>query len=142
MSERVQVTAGGVAALGALAIVVFLGVVLWRYRKQIGNAVNPVSDQNLAYKGANAVTAAVTGGRETSFGGALAELFSPSVRAANAAIRAPVVLRNKGKETTAPAMPALGGGLRYDDATLERAGFSLSNPGDRPLDILITKDGA
>ena len=44
----------------------------------VGTAVNPVSDQNLAYKGANAVVQAVTGDQSTSLGSKIYDWLHPN----------------------------------------------------------------
>lgn len=53
-------------------------------------AINPVNQNNVFVAGANAVTKAVTG--EPTLGGQLARWFDSDVRAADAAMAAPVVL--------------------------------------------------
>lgn len=45
---------------------------------KVGNAVNPVSDQNLAYRGVNAVGSAVTGTKDFSLGSYLYDIFHPN----------------------------------------------------------------
>jgi hypothetical protein len=65
---------GGVLGLGALALVAGLGLLVYVKRKEIAAAVNPLSSDNLAYKGASSVTEALTGGAETTVGGAFAQL--------------------------------------------------------------------
>jgi ABC-type uncharacterized transport system permease subunit len=43
--------------------------------KAVGQAVNPVSDKNLAYQGVNAVGSAITGDKAWTLGGAIYDLF-------------------------------------------------------------------
>lgn len=68
--------------LKPLAIVVGIvgagALVWWLYGdklKSIGNAVNPASDQNLAYRGVNAVGGAVTGQKDFALGSFIYDLF-------------------------------------------------------------------
>lgn len=71
---KTELTAGGVIALTAIAGV---GIVLYLNRNAIKGAVqavNPASDQNLAYRAANAVTRTVTGDESATFGTALYDL--------------------------------------------------------------------
>ncbi len=76
------------ASLDALlfaGVLVSVGVaVLYLYAKRaaIGAAVNPLAGTNLAYRGAGALTSAITGDTVNSLGTKLAEWFSPSARAA------------------------------------------------------------
>jgi hypothetical protein len=66
----------GLAAVALLAV----GVVVYRKGPQalkaVGTAVNPLSDQNVAYKAANAVTQAVTGKPDQTLGGAIYDFFN------------------------------------------------------------------
>jgi hypothetical protein len=71
---KTELTGGGVLALAAIAGV---GVFLYWNRDAIKGAVqavNPASDQNLAYRAANAATRAVTGDSGATFGTALYDL--------------------------------------------------------------------
>lgn len=92
-TPNVNVSAGAILALFAIGAVAFL--YFWNRKsiasgvKSVVNAVNPVSDTNLAYKGASKVTSVLTGSND-SLGGTLAEWFSPSVRAANAMLNSPI----------------------------------------------------
>ncbi len=62
------------ALIGAGAAVVVIGALYLLARKAgaavvaVGQAVNPVSDKNIAYQGVNAAGAAVTGDSEFSLG--------------------------------------------------------------------------
>lgn len=47
--------------------------------KAVGNAVNPVSDQNVFYRGTNAVGEAVTGDPHFTLGGWVYDVLHPSV---------------------------------------------------------------
>jgi len=69
---------------GILAIGVVAGVGIYLAKKQlasaaaaVGTAVNPLSDQNVAYQASNAVTQAVTGNSTDTLGTALYALFNP-----------------------------------------------------------------
>lgn len=85
---KLGLTGGGVLALAAVASLAVGGVVLYVKRREIaagvseaasavGQAVNPTSDQNLAYRGVNAVGEAVTGDASFSLGAWLFEAFNP-----------------------------------------------------------------
>lgn len=75
-------------AIGAGLAVVAIGAAYLLARKAgatvsdaaaaVGTAVNPVSDQNLAYKGVNAVGSAVTGDQSFSLGGWIYDLTHPA----------------------------------------------------------------
>lgn len=65
---------GGTIAVGLLALAAGVGLYLYTKREKIVAAVNPLADTNLAYKAAGAVTEAITGGQESTLGGALAWL--------------------------------------------------------------------
>lgn len=96
---RISITAGSLLVMIALAALGFL--YFWNRKaiaqsvQAVGAAINPTADTNLAYRAASAVTSAATGTND-SFGGWLAEKFSPSVAAANAMLATPV------KSTVAP----------------------------------------
>lgn len=61
-----------------IAAVVAAGVgYLYLKRKAIGDAINPVSDKNLAYTGTNAVGAAISGDEHWSLGVAIWEFMNP-----------------------------------------------------------------
>lgn len=80
------------AAVTAVAILTGAAVLYWLMKKaggevlegvsvaaqRIGTAVNPVSDQNLAYRGVNAVGASISGSKEWSLGSAIYDLVHPS----------------------------------------------------------------
>lgn len=51
------------------------GEAIGNVAKSVGTAINPVSDQNLAYRGVGAVGAAVTGDQYWTLGGAIYDLF-------------------------------------------------------------------
>src|SRR6185369_9528348 len=74
----VNLTAGGVGAL--VGVVVIGGVVyyLYTHRKAMVEAVNPMSEQNLAYKTANKLTQAITGDDKQTFGGWISDLLLPA----------------------------------------------------------------
>lgn len=59
----------------------------------VGTAINPLSTGNLAYRGAGALTQAITGNRVDSFGTAIANLFpSKAEQAVNVMLKpAPIV---------------------------------------------------
>jgi hypothetical protein len=85
--------ASGVLAIGALAAAGCLAWWAYTKRAQIAAAVNPVSDKNLAYQAANSVVQNLPGAnKEDTLGTWIAGILSPSVRAADAAIAAPVVI--------------------------------------------------
>lgn len=53
----------------AIGVVVVAGVVWWRISRAIPkDALNPLSDKNLAYQGVNKVVQAVSGDRDDSLG--------------------------------------------------------------------------
>jgi hypothetical protein len=64
-----------------LIVTVVGGVAVYLITKhllpKVGEAVNPLSDQNLAYKGTNAVGAALTGDPSWSLGSWLYDRFNP-----------------------------------------------------------------
>ena len=69
-----------VLALGAVGL-----VVLYVFKKQaaaaasaVGAAINPISPQNIFYQGTSAVTGAVTGQANTSFGSEIYDWFNPA----------------------------------------------------------------
>lgn len=65
--------------LGAAGLL--LGYLVYRAAKQgleaAAQAINPVSDKNLAYRGVNAVGEAITGDKEFSLGSWLYDVFNP-----------------------------------------------------------------
>jgi len=79
----------GIAYLVGIGVVGFVAYQVIANKKAIVTAFNPASDQNVAYKGANAVTRAVTGNNVDTLGTWLAGIFSPAVRAANRAVYNP-----------------------------------------------------
>jgi hypothetical protein len=86
---------GGSVLTGALVIAAAVaGVMLYRNRAEIlawgKTALNPASTDNLAYKGATAITQAVTGNKVDSFGTWLANVFKPSAEKEVDAMLAPV----------------------------------------------------
>lgn len=104
-APALNLTGSGVLATAALALVAGLGVMLWVRRGDIARAasgaaaaVNPADSRNLVNRGVSAVGEAVTGEQGWSLGGALAEVFSPSVRAANAMVRARPAVPDTGDE--------------------------------------------
>lgn len=75
---KTELTAGGVLALTAVAGV---GLFLYWNRDAIKGAVqavNPASDQNLAYRAVNAVTQTATGQPNISFGSWLYDITHPN----------------------------------------------------------------
>lgn len=58
---------------------------------KVVDAVNPASDKNLAYQGANKVTQAVTGQEGDTLGVALWRMFNPAQSARDEAIEAPTL---------------------------------------------------
>lgn len=61
-----------------LAAVAAVGVgYLYMKRKDIGNAINPVSDKNLAYTGTNAVGQAIAGDENWTLGTWMFEVLNP-----------------------------------------------------------------
>lgn len=102
---QIELTSGGVLVLLG---VVLGGLVLWRASRvasdaagqawegikdgaaTVGGWVNPVSDQNLAYQGVNAVGGALTGEQNWSLGGAVYDWFN------SAPAPAPVPIRSGG----------------------------------------------
>jgi hypothetical protein len=75
---------------GVIALVTVVGIgaavaALWKNRAAVSAAVNPLSDRNLAYQGANAITQAVTGNKIDTVGTQIANRFpGASERAVNA----------------------------------------------------------
>ena len=62
----------------AVAVAIAAGLAYLYYKRgAIGEAVNPVSRNNLAHKGVNAVGEAVTGDSNWTLGGAMFELLNP-----------------------------------------------------------------
>jgi hypothetical protein len=76
----------------ALATVIGLGAAiaaLWKNRAAVGAAVNPLSDRNLAYQGANALTQAITGNKVDTVGTQIANRFPGAAeRAVNSMLSA------------------------------------------------------
>lgn len=113
---KVNLTGSGV--VGLAAIVGLVALALWVRKSGSAaaaaavEAVNPASDRNLVNRGVSAVGAAVTGEDSWTLGGQLAEWFSPSVRAADEALRAPA--RSVDRELLAlndeRALPGTGAG--------------------------------
>jgi UDP-glucose 6-dehydrogenase len=56
---KVSLTGGGVVGLAAVAGVAYLGYKVVKSKDAVIQAVNPMSDQNLAYKGASAASRAL-----------------------------------------------------------------------------------
>jgi hypothetical protein len=78
---KTEITGSGVVALAGVAVVAGLGVWAYANRKEIAEAVqvvNPASDKNIVYRGANAATQAITGQSNTSFGSWLYDVFHPN----------------------------------------------------------------
>lgn len=76
MTARIE--AGAVLLIGGAAVA---AVAIWKARAAAGavaEAVNPLSDQNLAYRGASAVVEAVTGRKGETLGTALHKAFNPA----------------------------------------------------------------
>lgn len=67
-----------VAGIGALALAWFKRDAIAASVGSAAQAINPASDQNLAYRGVNAVGAAVTGSESFSLGSWLYEVFNPN----------------------------------------------------------------
>ena len=94
MATNVEVSGTGVAALAGLAALGLVGYWLYSNRDAIKGAVqavNPVSDKNVAYQAATAATQAITGDKSTSFGSWLYDLTHPN----QPDITAPVVVRQQ-----------------------------------------------
>lgn len=53
----------------AAGLVAVVGVAVWLQRRQLVDAINPASSNNLAYQAANQVTETLTQGRDTDLGG-------------------------------------------------------------------------
>jgi hypothetical protein len=75
MSTKVTLTGSGVVGLAAVVGVIGLALYLYGKRKEIVAAVNPASDQNLAYKASNKVTELVTGDSDATTGTAIYDAF-------------------------------------------------------------------
>lgn len=91
-----KLSGSGVFAIAATIVVGIIAYTLWQKKGSItaaagavGTALNPVSDQNLAYKAANAVTQALTGDSGATLGTKLWELVNPGQAASDNAITAP-----------------------------------------------------
>lgn len=67
-APSLQIDAGGIAAIVALTALAGVGALLYVKRAQIGPALDPTSDKNLAYSTVNAIGAAVTGDKSFSLG--------------------------------------------------------------------------
>lgn len=68
----------------ALIIALIVLAVLWYLKKQagdavaaVGTAVNPTSDQNLAYRGVNGVGQAISGDDDWSLGSWMYDVMNP-----------------------------------------------------------------
>lgn len=71
----------GIAIVAIVAVYLVArktGAALGDAAQAVGTAVNPVSDQNLAYKGVNAVGAAVSGDQSFSLGSWLYSVTHPN----------------------------------------------------------------
>lgn len=107
MAMKMEVSATAVIALAGVAALGLAGVWLYRSVPKIKAAaakavdlVNPVSPNNVAAQGSNIVAQAITGRDDETFGGMLAEWFSPTVRAANAMVNSPSMPTTAPQETT------------------------------------------
>lgn len=81
MATNVEISGTGVAALAGLAVIGVIGMWIYSNRDAIKGAVqavNPASDQNVAYKAANVITQSVTGDKGTSFGSWLYDVTHPN----------------------------------------------------------------
>lgn len=84
--SRIQLSAGAVLALAGVGVLAILyvkrgaiGASVASAAQAVGDAVNPTSDQNLAYRGANALGASLTGDPFFTVGGSLYDwLHQPS----------------------------------------------------------------
>lgn len=68
MATNVNVGAGGVVAAVGLALAGAGAFFLWKNRKVIADKLNPASDQNLAYTGANELLRSATGDPDATVG--------------------------------------------------------------------------
>jgi hypothetical protein len=80
---KAELTLGGVVGLAAVGVVVLvylkreaIAEAAGDAARAVGNAVNPASPENLAYRGVNGIGAAVTGDDSWNLGGAVWELFN------------------------------------------------------------------
>lgn len=69
---------GLVALLGVYLVARKAGAALGDAASAVGTAINPVSDQNLAYQGTNAVVRAVTGDQDATLGTKIYEWLHPN----------------------------------------------------------------
>lgn len=99
----------------------------------LGSAVNPLNPNNAFISGANAVTESLTG--DPSFGGWLAEIFSSDVRAANEAMRAPVILGGGGGFGYGEV------GMGYDVAMGSGAPVFQETPGGAVTGLIFKRRG-
>jgi hypothetical protein len=74
-----QLTGSGVAALAGIVVIGGVAYWLYQHREAIGNAINPLSDKNLASRAADAFTQKMTGDPTQTVGGWLFDFFNPNV---------------------------------------------------------------
>lgn len=72
---------GGFALFRASQAAGSIGTSLANGAAAVGQAINPFSDQNLAYRGVNAVGEAITGDANWTLGGATYDAWGPPARA-------------------------------------------------------------
>lgn len=95
-APQISLSAGGLAALAAVAGVGLLGAWLWSKRGAIADAgaaavdlVNPLSGGNLASRAANAVVQAVTGDPQQTLGGSIFDATPAGYRVDRALVLGP-----------------------------------------------------
>jgi hypothetical protein len=66
---NVSLTGSGVASIVVLGAVAAVGAYLYIQREKLAQAVNPLSDKNVAYRSVNAVGERLTGDSEFTLGG-------------------------------------------------------------------------
>jgi hypothetical protein len=97
-AQTVIVIAAGVAGLVAAIYLLKKGkdaaAAVKTAAGKVANAVNPLSDTNLAYSAANAVTQSLTGDAGTSFGSWLYDVTHPNAVKANAPATRPTPARS------------------------------------------------
>jgi hypothetical protein len=74
-------TAVAVAAAGAVGLVLYsvLKSEATEAAKAVGRAIDPTSDQNVFYRGVNALGSSVTGDKHFTLGGWLYDLVNPDL---------------------------------------------------------------
>ena len=80
MKPNLNIDASAVLVIGGVLAVGVLAYKLWPSSKTlsaVGDALNPASDKNLAYRGVNAAGSFLTGDADYTLGGAIYDLFNP-----------------------------------------------------------------